>query len=271
MLDPYLIVLLIAAALLFVMSLPYCGAHFLRSLEPYPPLGPDLPPSAAGAIVIMGGDIRWYAPEFGGQTVGRLTLERLRYGATLHRLTNLPLLVTGGSQAKAERSTADMMRDLLEGEFNVPVLMIERGAGCTSENARFSADILSRRGIACIYLVSHAWHMRRAAAAFEAAGLICIAAPTHSTGRPTPILADFRPSVRAFQQCVWAAYEWAAILRDALRAPQKPQKASVKNPLDIAEPRASSRIATEPRTPARPTAVALETGEGEGLTAAKSS
>jgi hypothetical protein len=34
--------------------------------------------AAAGAIVVLSGDYYRYAPEYGGATIGRLTLERLR-------------------------------------------------------------------------------------------------------------------------------------------------------------------------------------------------
>ena len=50
----------------------------------------------AEAIVILGGGTRRNAPEYGGDTLGRLTLERVRYGAQVAKLTALPVLVTGG-------------------------------------------------------------------------------------------------------------------------------------------------------------------------------
>jgi len=36
---------------------------------------------SAQAIVILGGGVRRNAPEYGGDTLGRLTLDRVRYGA----------------------------------------------------------------------------------------------------------------------------------------------------------------------------------------------
>ena len=49
------------------------------------------------AIVILGGGVRRHAAEYGGDTLGQLTLERVRYGARVARLTGLPVLVSGGS------------------------------------------------------------------------------------------------------------------------------------------------------------------------------
>ena len=80
---------------LLVLSLPLVSHALLRSLEA-PAL--DLRrPGEAQAIVILGGGIRRNAAEFGGDTLARLTLERVRYGALVARTTRLPVLVSGGS------------------------------------------------------------------------------------------------------------------------------------------------------------------------------
>lgn len=80
---------------LFLLSLPVVSHALLRSLEP-PAL--DLRrPGEAQAIVILGGGVRRNAAEFGGDTLARLTLERVRYGALVARATRLPVLVSGGS------------------------------------------------------------------------------------------------------------------------------------------------------------------------------
>ena len=42
--------------------------------------------AGADAIVILSGGLRDYAPEYGGSTVNRITLERVRYGARLARV-----------------------------------------------------------------------------------------------------------------------------------------------------------------------------------------
>ena len=68
----------------------------LRLVDDSPPPVTLAQARSAQAIVILGGGVRRNAPEYGGDTVGRLTLDRVRYGAFVARATGLPVLVTGG-------------------------------------------------------------------------------------------------------------------------------------------------------------------------------
>src|SRR5215831_18841536 len=62
---------------LLILSLPAVAAFLVRSLDRSPPFD-SARASAAQAIVILAGDAR-IAPEYGGETLGALTLERVRY------------------------------------------------------------------------------------------------------------------------------------------------------------------------------------------------
>ena len=117
----------------------------------------DLP--AAEAIVILGGGTRHYAPDFGGQTVNRLTLERLRYGALLARHSRLPVLVSGGSPTPGI-AEGILMRRVMEEEFRVSVRWVESQSLDTAENAAFSVPVLRAAGVRRVLLVTHAAHMR---------------------------------------------------------------------------------------------------------------
>ncbi|HNR59831.1 YdcF family protein [Thauera sp.] len=131
----------------------------------------------AQAIVILGAGRRSHAPEFGGETVNRLALERLRYGARLARETGLPILVTGGT-VRDETPEAQLMQAALREDFGLEARWVETAARDTRENARFSAVHLGAADIDAVLLVTHAMHMKRAQAEFEAAGLAVIPAPT---------------------------------------------------------------------------------------------
>lgn len=131
------------------------------------------------AIVVLGAGRNSEAPEFDFQdSVSALGLERLRYTAWLHRKTGVPVLVSGGTPGGEKVAEADLMKSVLVDDFRVDVKWVERQSRNTMENARFSQALLAEAKIKNIYLVTHAWHMRRAARDFESVGLHVTPAPT---------------------------------------------------------------------------------------------
>jgi uncharacterized SAM-binding protein YcdF (DUF218 family) len=171
---------------LLALSLPVVGNALMAPLEPHPPIT-QAQLQLTQAIVILGGGSYYGAPEYGGDTVGHYTLERLRYGARLARESRLPLLVTGGAPFGG-RAEADSMRETLERDFGVKVRWIESSSRDTIENAGLSAPMLKAAGITRIALVSHGWHLPRAIPLFEKQGLEVTPAPTaFSTGSPSTV------------------------------------------------------------------------------------
>jgi uncharacterized SAM-binding protein YcdF (DUF218 family) len=200
-----------AAGLLWLLSLPLVASWLLAGLQPYPALtGADLARTDAAAILVLGGDRHTGGAEYGGDQVGALTLQRLRYAAWLQRRTGLPLYVSGGSPRQECPPLGELMRQVLEQEFGVPVAGLESRSRTTRENARFSARLLRSRGVDRVLLVSHAWHLPRAVAAFEAAGLTVVPAPTAL--RPGPGSGagpgDWLPSAPALAASQYAVYEY---------------------------------------------------------------
>jgi len=195
--------LIIAAFSLFwITSTPYFAEGALHMLEMQTmPLGnsrTNTQPQAAEAIVILGGGTYFHAPEYAGQdTVSEQTLLRLRYGAKLHRETGKPILVAGGKPLGNSISEAHQMRYSLEQDFQVPVRWAEDASDNTFENARYSFQILQKADIKRIYLVTHAWHMPRAADIFRRAGFEVIEAPTAFTTRYQTNLFTFLPHTGA--------------------------------------------------------------------------
>ncbi|MEO5374846.1 MAG: YdcF family protein [Alphaproteobacteria bacterium] len=162
----------------------------------------------AQAIVILGGDMDHHAPEYGGATVGPLTLERLRLGAVRHRETGLPVLVSGGaSRGLPESPLAVAMERTLAQDLATPVAWVEAGSADTAENARMSALMLHPLGVRRILLVTHAWHMPRAAEAFTRAGFTVIPAGTgHAAPAPLHLVA-LLPTAHGLEQSYFAIHE----------------------------------------------------------------
>lgn len=199
-------------ALLFVFSLPAVGDAMLRTLEGEPVSRTDL--EQAQAIVVLGGGRYREAPEYNGDTVGNETLARLRYAAKLQRESGRPILVTGGRPDGAGLSEAETMRHVLVGEFAAPVRWIEGESDNTRENALYSAQLLKRDGISRVLLVTHAWHMPRAARSFEQAGIAVSPAPTlFHREPPTPL--DFLP--KSYSGARYAIHEWVGFVWYRLR------------------------------------------------------
>ena len=135
------------------------------------------------AIVILGGGIRAGAkeiPEYQNQDVSSEAITRLRMGARLVKITDLPILVTGGRPDKVKLDDlpeGQLMAMVLEQELQTPVKWIEDQSNTTQENAQFSAKILKQNQIDTIYLVTHVWHMPRSKMIFEKEELKVIPAP----------------------------------------------------------------------------------------------
>jgi uncharacterized SAM-binding protein YcdF (DUF218 family) len=194
--------------LLAALSMPAVGVLLLRAVDTSPPLDAARI-EGARAIVILGGGIRRDAPEFGGDTIARLTLERVRYGARVARQTSLPVLVSGGVGLARGTAEARLMRAALEEEFGVPVRWVEERSRTTHENAQMSGAILRAEGIERVLLVAHGFDMPRATAEFAAAGITAIPAPTGIAPRASDTLLDFVPTLGGLTNSYYALYEIA--------------------------------------------------------------
>jgi uncharacterized SAM-binding protein YcdF (DUF218 family) len=195
-------------ASLFLFAQPFVAAALLISLQVDPPLPSEGPLPEAQAIVVLGADIDRGAVEYGGAAVGPLGLQRVRYGAHLAKRSGLPVLVTGGTLIEGVPSAAQLMAQVLA-EQGVTARWLERRAHDTRQNARFSASLLEPDGVQRVLLVTHAWHMPRSQAAFEAAGMEVIPAPTAARTWPDPWrLRSYLPSARSLQESHWGLHEW---------------------------------------------------------------
>ncbi|MEJ5211646.1 MAG: YdcF family protein [Burkholderiales bacterium] len=205
---------LAATLALGALSLPVVSASLLGMLAGKPTPLPNL--DRAQAIVVLGAGRYQNAPEYGGDTASSLALERLRYAARLARASGLPVLVSGGSP-EGRDPEALFMKAILEEEFGIPVRWVEPASRNTWENAHFSQTILAGEGIRRIVLVTHAWHMPRARAAFEGAGLEVVPAGTRFYAPRGDLLSDWLPDARALLDSSHALHELVGLAWYRLR------------------------------------------------------
>ncbi len=214
---------LVGGTLLFLQSLPIVASYLIAPLEARAG-GVFVSAQGARAIVVLGSGLRRDAPEYGSDTVNERSLVRLRYGATLARQLQLPVLIAGGVPPQASRAEADVMAAIAEKEFGVAVRWKESESRDTADNARMSARILKVAGIRRVVLVTQAFHMPRARQLFEAAGLEVVPAPTDFKGPgegPLEVF-DFLPQARAIQTSYYALHEWLGLAWISLAATLKP-------------------------------------------------
>ena len=202
---------------LFALSLPAVALLLARSFDA--PLFEAKQHPGAQAIVVLGGGVNGWAPEFGGETVGRRSLERVRYAARVARETGLPVLVTGGAGPGSGTTEAAVMARTLAEDYGVPPRWVEARSRNTRENARNSAELLRADGLARVIVVAHAVDMPRAMAEFRDAGLEPAPAPTMLPWRGALTPVDFVPTAAALQLSHDALYEKLAYLARSFLEP----------------------------------------------------
>lgn len=162
----------------------------------------------ADAIVLLGGAMR------GDTHMGTLPdlnqqADRLVAAVALYRMGKAPVLVLSGGGPAGDRPEAEQMRDLLR-VMGVPdsAMVLESRSRDTHDNAVYTADILQERGWRRVLLVTSAFHMRRAQAAFAAQGVDVTPAPTDYqrlvTGSSWPGLT---PGIKNLQRTTLAFHE----------------------------------------------------------------
>lgn len=129
-------------------------------------------PAGSTAIIVLGGGLEPYAPEYGVSNLRYASLERLRYGVWLGRETGIPVGFSGGvgwaqPDSKPEARIAEQ---IAAGEFGRPLKWVEDDSRDTRENAARTVALLRKTSVRHIVLVTHGWHMPRAVANFVSAG-----------------------------------------------------------------------------------------------------
>jgi uncharacterized SAM-binding protein YcdF (DUF218 family) len=196
---------LLSSLCLFVAATPAMSSFLLHQVEAGLPRDADL--RQAQAIVVLGGGERLGN---GGDIPDRLdwpSLERVVYAAAAYRRLRLPVVVSGGRDARGHQSEGALMRAALEQEFDVPVAWNEDGSRTTWENAVDVARLLRPAGLTRVVLVTDAWHLPRALWAFEEAGLEPLPWPAPRDALQLDRPRDYVPDLHALCDSFAALHE----------------------------------------------------------------
>ncbi len=171
---------------------------------------------AAEAIVVLGGGLIPNKLDRRGAMPTPETVCRTLAAFAQYQQRPRPIVVSGGPGPFAALgvSEASVMRDLLLALGVDPAhVVLEDSSRSTYENARQCRRILEKRGIRHVLITTHASHMPRALACFEAQGFQATPAPcrfrTREIRQP---LQYFVPTPRGAAQTAIAAHEWLGII-----------------------------------------------------------
>jgi uncharacterized SAM-binding protein YcdF (DUF218 family) len=211
----------IALAILFVGGNQWAALWLARSLEWREiPSGP-LP--QADAIVILGGAVNeaaWPRPWVHLTGAG----DRLLYAAKLYREGKAPLLILcGGSSHLNSQPEAASMAEVLE-FIGVPdsAIVMEPESLNTHQNAVNTREIMAKRGIHRVLLVTSAMHMPRASMVFKHEGIDVLPAPTdfgvieqeaeELRSTPAAILISLMPDAESLNLTTRALKEYVGLV-----------------------------------------------------------
>jgi uncharacterized SAM-binding protein YcdF (DUF218 family) len=208
------IISLSAIITLYILSMPLTARNLLSSLQSYPVIQLiDLNKGETGtAIVILGAGRYSSAPEYGYRDeISPLSLERLRYGASIAERLKLPILLSGGNRNAEATSEAVIMNQLMVSVFKINTQYLEIDSTNTHEQAIEVKKVLVDKDINTIYLITHAWHMKRAVKEFNLQGFSVIPLPM-GFAATAESENSFFPSAAALASTSRAMHEYYALL-----------------------------------------------------------
>jgi uncharacterized SAM-binding protein YcdF (DUF218 family) len=153
----------LAVALLVIGYTPLAG-QLIRGLERKDEM------ATAPAVVVLGSYVH------SDQSLSSTAQERAVRGFAVLRQEYAPRLVLTRPALAEQSWEPAVRRQMGELGLDYPVDVVGP-AGNTHEEALAVAELVRRRGWGQVILVTHPWHMRRAAAAFEKAGVRVVCAP----------------------------------------------------------------------------------------------
>lgn len=197
-------VIFIGLMIIYVFSTPFFAHKLINKVDIYPVVDVN-DAKKAEAIVVLTAGIK-YADEFKSYVNGKNSLVKARYAAFLHKLTNLPILIVGGSSNYEEVSEAKTMAIFLR-QLGVTTSWIEEKAKNTFESAKNVKKILAKDYVNKILLISNAYHLKRSVIEFKKQGFDVIPAPTSKLNIPKLGIKSFIPSTQGLNVSRTALHE----------------------------------------------------------------
>lgn len=152
---------------IFYISVTYwCGDGLIHSLECRyrPPLK-----ITGDVLIVLGGGATFDTPNING--IGHLSgsaANRILTCAQLYRISNLPIIISGGRVYRSSGDESEIAKNTLMG-LGVPQerIILENRALNTSENAKYIRKLLAQYKFRHPVLITSAFHMERSVRQFK--------------------------------------------------------------------------------------------------------
>lgn len=203
----------LAVVILWISGTTVFADWLLGTLENEFPPTPieDLP--NADAIVVLGGGTGDVLTATNTVELGDASA-RVFHAAQVFQADKAPLIVVAGGAPEDELPESVAMRRLLIA-FGVPeqAILQETQSRNTWQNTLNSKAILQQHNVNRVLLITSAFHMRRAIAVFEAAGIDASPAPTdYRAIEPNHTFLDWLPHASALFKTTYAIKEHIGLI-----------------------------------------------------------
>ena len=140
--------------------------------------------------------------------------KRVVYGVIIAKKNNIPLIFTGGGVGN-EANAVKHDINYLEKSFNFKIkTFFENKSKNTKQNAYFTSKLFQKHHFKKkIYLVTSAFHMKRAIIDFKKAGFKVIPKPTDFLSNYHYVWYDFLPSMDYLYKTYLALHEYLGIIK----------------------------------------------------------
>ncbi len=197
--------LIFLGVFIWIISIKPISNLFLYPLENIKPLNKKAP-----FVVVLGGgivnkDIFKSSPH---------QFKRVIYGVIIAKKNNIPLIFTGGGVGNEANGVKHDI-DYLEKSFNFKIkTYFENKSKNTKQNAYLTAKLFQKHHFKKkIYLVTSAFHMKRAMIDFKKAGFKIIPKPTDFLSNYHYVWYDFLPSMDYLYKTYLALHEYLGIIK----------------------------------------------------------
>ena len=212
-------VVLIAGLVLWLLSLRGTATLVCAPLESMytPPAVSDITSLGCDVLVMTGAGSVGGVPDVDGTgQPSSIMAKSMLTAFRLQRLTDLPLLVTGGQVRKSDGREGDIALRIFAGMgVEQDKLLTENQSKNTAQNARFTKRLLQEKGFDRVLLVVPALHAPRAARLFEREGVDCVVYPSNyrrSLGWTPTLPTDLMPTADNLNDVSDALREYLALL-----------------------------------------------------------